>query len=224
MNKKTALLTTIFPDNIKYLDDFLKSLLEQTYSKFDVVIVNEGYQRVDQLIQQYFPLNIIPLEAGINPVENREHGINYCISHQYDILVFGDSDDYFSSNRIEKSIELLSNHSIVVNDLSLFNEEGIYEHNYLSNRLSNYTEIDYDYIKNKNIFGLSNTALNVNILERVKFDKDLIALDWFLYKSLLRKGNSAIFTNETITYYRQHNNNTVGLKSNNGDYLLWWER
>jgi glycosyltransferase involved in cell wall biosynthesis len=224
MNKRIAFLTTLFPDNRKYLDDFLKSLLQQTYSKFDVVIVNEGNQRLDQLKQQYFPLSIIPIEAGNNPVENRENGINFCISHQYNILLFGDSDDYFSSNRVEKTIELLSKHSIVVNDLSLFNEEGVYERNYISNRLSNCAEIDYNFIKNKNIFGLSNTALNVNILERVKFDKDLIAFDWFLYKSLLKKGHSAIFTNETTTYYRQHNNNTTGLTNNNGDYLLWWEK
>ena len=48
--------------------------------------------------------------------------------------------------------------------------------------------------------------------------------DWVLYKNLLKNGNTAIFTNETTTYYRQYDKNLLGLNSNNGDYLLWWEK
>ena len=199
-------------------------MVDQTYSLFDVVIVNDGYDEQEQLIEQYSSLNIVILEAGKNPIENREKGINYCIEQGYDILIFGDSDDYFSRNRVEKSIELLSKYSIVVNDLSLFDDSGLYEYNYISNRLNNYTEINYDFIKNKNIFGLSNTALNINILGLVKFNKEIIALDWVSYKNLLKNGNTAIFTNETTTYYRQYDKNLLGLNSNNGDYLLWWEK
>jgi len=224
MNKKIAFFSTIFLENKKYIPDFFNSLVDQTYSLFDVVIVNDGYDEQEQLIEQYSSLNIVILEAGKNPIENREKGINYCIEQGYDILIFGDSDDYFSRNRVEKSIELLSKYSIVVNDLSLFDDSGLYEYNYISNRLNNYTEINYDFIKNKNIFGLSNTALNINILGLVKFNKEIIALDWVLYKNLLKNGNTAIFTNETTTYYRQYDKNLLGLNSNNGDYLLWWEK
>ena len=224
MNKKIAFFSTIFLENKKYIPGFFNSLVDQTYSLFDVVIVNDGYDEQEQLIEQYSSLNIVILEAGKNPIENREKGINYCIEQGYDILIFGDSDDYFSRNRVEKSIELLSKYSIVVNDLNLFDGSGVYECNYISNRLTNYTEINYDFIENKNIFGLSNTALNINILGLVKFNKEIIALDWVLYKNLLKNGNTAIFTNETTTYYRQYDKNLLGLNSNNGDYLLWWEK
>ena len=224
MNKKIAFFSTIFLENKKYIPDFFTSLVDQTYSLFDVVIVNDGYDEQEQLIEQYSSLNIVILEAGKNPIENREKGINYCVEQGYDILIFGDSDDYFSRNRVEKSIELLSKYSIVVNDLNLFDGSGVYECIYISNRLSNYTEINYDFIENKNIFGLSNTALNINILGLVKFNKEIIALDWVLYKNLLKNGNTAIFTNETTTYYRQYDKNLLGLNSNNGDYLLWWEK
>ena len=224
MNKKIAFFSTIFLENKKYIPDFFNSVVDQTYSLFDVVIVNDGYDEQEQLIEQYSSLNIVILEAGKNPIENREKGINYCIEQGYDILIFGDSDDYFSRNRVEKSIELLSKYSIVVNDLNLFDGSGVYECKYISNRLTNYTEINYDFIENKNIFGLSNTALNINILGLVKFNKETIALDWVLYKNLLKNGNTAIFTNETTTYYRQYDKNLLGLNSNNGDYLLWWEK
>ena len=83
--------------------------------------------------------------------------------------------------------------------------------------------MNHDYIKNKNIFGLSNTALKINILSKVTFDKDLVAVDWYLYKMLLKNGSNAVFSNKAITYYRQHKNNTVGLQVIKGKYYLWWE-
>lgn len=41
---------------------------------------------------------------------------------------------------------------------------------------------------------------------------DLAAVDWYFFTLLLLKNKIAIFTNETVTYYRQHSQNLVGLK------------
>ena len=223
MNKKIAFLTTIFPMSEDYLVNFFDSLQKQTFKNFDIVIVNDGYTNFEKFRKKYHDLNIVELPYSDTISKNREYGINYVIEQKYDILVFGDSDDYFSNNRVEKSIELLMQYDIVVNDLSLFEHNSIYCEKYISNRIQNYTVINYDFIKDKNIFGLSNTALNVKILGKITFDKDLVAVDWFLYKKLLRSGHQAIFTNETETYYRQYEDNTIGLDIANGTFPLWWE-
>ena len=118
----------------------------------------------------------------------------------------------------------MNSNDIVVNDVSLFDNNGTYEDMYISNRLENDSKVNYDYIKNKNIFGLSNTALKINILSRVSFDKDLVAVDWHLYKGLLKNGCKAIFTNKAITYYRQYAFNTIGLQVLKGVHYLWWEQ
>jgi len=221
--KKIAFLTTIFPMEESFITEFLESLSNQTYNKFDIIVVNDGFKNLNNIVKKHPNLNIKEILYSNTPAKNRECGINYVISQKYDILIFGDSDDYFSENRVEKTIELLEKTDIVVNDLSLFNENGIYENMYISNRIPNNTLVKYDYIKDKNIFGLSNTALNLNILESFSIDADIIAVDWYLYKKLLKEKNRAIFTNECITYYRQYVDNTVGLESKNGNYLLWWE-
>ena len=223
MNKKIAFLTTIFPMKIQYLYDFFNSLEKQTYKNFDIVVVNDCYEDFELLMTKYNTLNIIEVKYSNTIAKNREYGINYVIENNYDILIFGDSDDYFMENRIEKSIEFLNSYDIVVNDLSLFDTNCIYINKYISNRIENKTEIDFKFIEDKNIFGLSNTALNVNILDKIEFDNDLVAVDWFLYKSLLKSKYSAIFINETKTYYRQYENNTIGLDTKNGIYPLWWE-
>lgn len=221
--KKIAFLTTIFPMPEYFLDDFFNSLKNQTYKEFDIIVVNDGFKNFDNTIKKYQSLNIKELPCSDTPAKNREFGINYVIDNTYDILIFGDSDDYFSKNRVEKNITLLNKADIVVNDLSLFDKDGLYEYRYISNRVQNSTLVTYDYIKDKNIFGLSNTALNVKILDSFSVDADITAVDWYLYKKLLKDKNGAIFTNECITYYRQYADNTIGLKNINGNYLLWWE-
>ena len=221
---KIAFLTTIFPMKKQFLIDFFNSLNNQTYDNFDVVVANDGYSNFNEIKLKYGKLNIVELECSNTPAKNREYGINYCIERKYDILIFGDSDDYFSNNRVELALEALNSNDIVVNDVSLFDNNGTYEDMYISNRLENDSKVNFNYIKNKNIFGLSNTALKINILSKVSFDKDLVAVDWYLYKGLLKNGCKAIFTNKAITYYRQHKDNTVGLQATKGKYYLWWEQ
>jgi len=211
---KTAFLTTVFPMNESFLDDFFESLQKQTYEIFDVIVVNDGYENLERLKRTYSQtLNIIELPYSNTPAKNREYGINYCIDNNYDILIFGDSDDYFQSNRIEESIGLLKDNDIVVNDLSLFDENGIYEETYISNRIKNNSIIDFDFIRNKNIFGLSNTAILLTDIMKIEIPDDLIAVDWYIFSLFLLNNKKAIFTNDTISFYRQHQENTVGLKS-----------
>ena len=168
---KVAFLTTIFPMQKKYLIDFFNSLEKQTYRYFDIIVVNDGYDDFNEIKKNYLMLNIIELKYSNTPAKNREYGINYVVDNNYDILIFGDSDDYFQENRIEVSLKYLKNQDIVVNDLSLFNDKGVYCRKYISNRIKNKTKINFDFIKDKNIFGLTNTALNVKILKnKVKFD------------------------------------------------------
>ncbi len=223
--KKISFLTTIFPMNKQFLYDFFNSLKNQTYKVFDVIVINDGYKDFKNIKNEFnYELNIIELKYSDTPAKNREYGINYCIDNNYDVLIFGDSDDYFSDNRIEKSLELLSDNDIVVNDLSLFDENSIYEKNYISNRIKNNSIINIDFIKNKNIFGLTNTAINMSKIDKVDFDNKIVAVDWYLFQSLLGQGLKAIFTNETVSYYRQYKDNRIGLKIIDNIYYLWWEK
>ena len=219
MKKKVAFLTTIFPMNEEFLDEFFHSLSNQTYKEFDIVIINDGYEFLEKLKTKYQSLSIIELPYSNTPAKNREFGINYVIDHGYDLLIFGDSDDCFADNRVEKSNGLLADYDIVVNDLSLFQNHEIYKNRYISNRLENKSEIKIDFIMDKNIFGLSNTAINLESMGKVVFDKDLIAVDWFFYSTLLMENKKAVFTNETTTYYRQYETNTIGLGTQSAESI-----
>lgn len=204
----------------KYLDDFFVSLGNQSYKDFDLIIINDGYENIQDLVREYSCLNIIELKSSGTPSKNRECGINYVKDNKYDILIFGDSDDYFSPNRVFTSIEKLSLCDVVVNDFTLIDDEGVISPCYLSKRLKNNCKIDLEYIKDKNIFGMTNTSVNTSVLGDICFDENLVAVDWYLFSILLLEGNEAIFTNETVTYYRQYSGNTIGLSSLSDEMVL----
>ena len=213
MKKKVAVLTTVYPMNESFLYDFFMSLSEQNCHGFDVVVVNDGYKNFSEIIGKFKAINIIELKCNDTVSKNREYGIRYVVSNHYDVLIFGDSDDCFPSNRVRVLYDYLEKFDIVVNDISLFDDSSIYSENYMSNRIANNTEIDLEFVKNKNIFGLTNTAVNTSKLQDVTFDSDLVAVDWYLFSKLLSDGCSAVFTNETQTYYRQHENSEIGIGS-----------
>ena len=220
MSNDVAFLTTIFPMEERYLLDFFGSLKKQTVKNFDVVVVNDGYKDFSSIRKQFDFLNIIELDYSSTPAKNREYGINYVNNKGYDILIFGDSDDCFSENRIQVCLELLNSCEIVVNDLSLFDDGGTYSENYFSHRVNNGESIAIEMVKDKNLFGLSNTAIRLDILDSVSFDDDLIAVDWYLFSKLLLEGNRAVFTNETLTFYRQYSGNTVGMNNVTKEYFM----
>lgn len=207
-----AFLTTIFPRNEKFLKSFFNSLYIQTYKDFDLIIVNDNFNNLNYYKDLYPNLTIININSCDTPAKNREVGINYCIENKYDILIFGDSDDYFRNDRIEKSIKILDQADIVVNDISLFNEKTLYNERYLSNRLKNGQIIEFEFIKNKNIFGFSNSAIRIFNQKKLSIPNDLVAVDWYIFSKFLLKGYKAVFINETITFYRQYEQNIIGLK------------
>lgn len=217
INKKsnTVFMTTVFPGCMMFFDDFMNSLDLQTDKDFDLLIVNDGVENLDNYLKKYININFLQIISSNTIVQNRKAGIDSVINLNYEYLIFGDSDDYFELNRIAVSKECLNYFDIVVNDLSVFDKQnGVYKTKCFSKRLKNNSTIDFDYIKDKNIFGLSNTAVKVSEITKLVYSDDMIAFDWCLFSQLLSQNKSAVFTNETQTYYRQYSNNTIGLGNN----------
>ena len=215
---RVAFLTTVFPMNISFLKEMLDSLVLQSFKSFDLIVVNDDLDEFDFIAKNYKgALNIVEIKGANSPAKNREIGINYCIDSGYEFLVFGDSDDRFAKNRISLSLEKLKSADIIVNDLTLFDSNGVLETGYLSNRVLNDQIIEFEFIKDKNIFGLTNTSVRLNNFSKVEFPIDLVAIDWYFFSLMLLEEKIAVFSNETISYYRQHNRNMVGFKSKSKD-------
>jgi len=215
VRKKIAFLTTIFPIDKSYIFDFFDSLMAQTRKDFDLIVVNDGYMNFEEIKCLYSNLKIIEIPSAGAIAKNRECLINYAKNNGYDIAIFGDIDDFFSNDRIKRSVDGLKQADIVVNELTAIRDGKVVLENIYSPRIYNNKAIKFEFIKEKNIFGLSNTAINLSCLPKslVRFPDELVAVDWYFYSTLLNSGLTAIFVNDIVTYYRQYSENTIGASS-----------
>lgn len=215
---KTAFFTVTYPAAEPYLRDFLHSLEQQSCGNFELVIFNDGVRHLD-LTGCRIATRI--LDVSGTPAEIRDAGLRFLKERGYELAIFGDSDDFFSQNRVEVCINLLQTNDVVVNDLDLVDEGGQpLLTGYLSQRLCGGDLVAADFIRDKNIFGLSNTAVRISRLPQVKIPAEIVAVDWFIFSTLLEGGGTAVFSAAARTCYRQHGANTAGLSGQGPQMLL----
>lgn len=224
INRSVAVLSVCFTQNPFFSEQYFASLAAQSCNEFDLLLLNDGFLDLAKFKQQYPSLRIRELMPvkGDTIAKNRQRLINEALQIGYDVLIFADFDDVFAQNRIEVSLKKLLSADLFVNELVAFNNSLGDGSPVIGNRLDNNTFLDFSYVLDKNLFGLSNTALNTACLKGFvcDFPPDILAVDWFFYSILLSRGLSAIYSNETLTYYRQHGENMVGAPGGKGG-LVW---
>ena len=203
-----AVLTTVYPKAEPYIADMVKSLQDQTDQDYVLYVLNDGISQVEK----YFsPLSektkILPVSGTVPYI--RKHGIRQIISDGLDLVVFADSDDFFSSNRIAISRHFLKKFDVVVNELIPFGENCQQRAPLLGPHAKNEEQLKLNDILDHNMLGLSNTAARLTCLGKHLdyIGNDLIAFDWALYVRALINDASCIFTSQAITHYRQHDDN-----------------
>jgi hypothetical protein len=210
-NKKdTIIITVIYPAVEKYLSNYCNSILIQDTNDFDILILNDKYIKSFPLKDKR--ITILNIENNLTPAEIRMLGIKYALNNNYKYIVFSDADDCFSINRISLSKDRLKKYDFVYNNIKLTNETGIiindlnYSNLKIKEEYNSYLELI-----GKNIFGFTNTAVKAEKLAKLYIPKEIIAVDWWIFSILLLNKCKGEFIKEAITYYRQHNNNFIGI-------------
>ncbi len=206
----TLFFGVIYKDVDKYLLDYCNSIESQDMNKFDILILNDGF--IGEFPLKNKRITIIDIKNKLTPAEIRMLGIKYAIENDYKYVIFSDTDDYFSLNRISVSINKLEKYDFIFNEIYLINEiKNVIQESYYNNLLKKAEYTSYLEIVNRNLFGLGNAAAKVNKLKDLSIPKEIIAVDWWIFSILLLNKCKGGFIKEAITYYRQHNNNFVGI-------------
>jgi hypothetical protein len=217
-NAKIAVVTFIYPAVKKYIGDLIFYLNSQTYRDFVLIVFNDGV--VDANSWFYQLKNTYQIE---NVEKDTPMGIRFqafeklkCMNLEY--LIFQDSDDGLSPNRIEVLSKLLQKYPMVVNDIDLIDDSGSLKYpNYWKKRFDLKPTFFSSDLALYNFAGLGNTAIKSCLLEQLpqKPKIDLIAVDWYIFYCLMRASNAIGYcTSECTTLYRQHDQNIIGLKTN----------
>lgn len=209
---KIALGIVVHRNAYIYREAFIESINGQTYRDFEVIIINDG---LTEKMVEFYKNNIknvchviessSPFSIPANRVQLIQESINMGVNY----LIFGDADDCFANNRIDRLVSEYDGYSgFYYNDL-------VYETNfekvfpYFPDQVNS-----IGLIAEENFLGLSNTAVdlsvfNLSILEILR-GLEVDVFDWFLYSVLVMEGGKGKYVRGTYTIYNIHDNNIVG--------------
>lgn len=216
-----AVFSVVHPKAFPYFNDFLFSLATQTNKDFSLFLVNDGTPGVEETIHQY-NLNVVLRNLSGTPSAIRKSAIEWILSQSVDIIIFADTDDCFMNNRIEICKSNLLNYSIMFNELILIGDNITHAIPMLGKRFKNNEIISLNNIKYSNCMGFSNTAIKTKVIPKSVFQipDDIIAFDWAFFSLCMQEELKAVFTKQTATYYRQHNDNIASPQSFTEDQIL----
>lgn len=204
-----VLFVVVYPGCEAFLQDFFHSLEMQTVKDFDLVIVNDGIS-LDLL--NNIPFNYKLIDGCGSIAKNREIGINVSKELGYKYLILCDADDYFHCCRVEKILSGLDAYDCIVHDVDIVSSTGdIIYHNYFQLSHDIPAVLPKNYLSEKNICGFSNCGINIKKIPQQYFPEELKIVDWFLFSNLINSSFRIGFLNESLTFYRQHGGNMIGI-------------
>lgn len=209
-----ALVTFIYPNALKYVPNFIRNIEEQDQKDFTLIIFNDGVKNVQSFFKSVkFPFKVV--EVNGTPTQVRFKAFEWLKYSEFEKIIFQDIDDLMSNNRLKCLSELLDKYDLVANDLNLIDDNEIaYAESVWGKRLGDMFIFDYNFISDKNIVGIGNSAIRKKLLSiPILYSDTPLVADWFMYYQILfNSKKQAVFTNRCKTFYRQHENNMAGLK------------
>lgn len=125
MNKAASVILPIY-NGMEYIHDSISSILGQTYSELELIILDDGSTEDIKSIISLFNDNRIKFFSR----ENKGLGatLNELVSKaKYDLIFRMDADDIAHASRIHKQMEFMENNPDVVlsgSQINFFNEHG----------------------------------------------------------------------------------------------------
>ena len=190
----------------KFIEETIKSVLEQTYQNFEIIIV---YDDVDHQDLPY--LNKIKnFDKRINLFINKKNmgaGLSRNIAIDYskgNFIAFLDSDDIWKESKLENQIEFMKKNSLIVSHTSY---DIINKHKKVisTRRARNFYAVN-DLLKSCDI-GLSTVIISKKIKElNLQFPNLKTKEDFVLWLSILKKNIPIIAFTKNLSCWRKLDN------------------
>ncbi|MFC0272404.1 glycosyltransferase family 2 protein [Metabacillus herbersteinensis] len=100
------------------LAELLESISRQTLKPFEIVIVNDAGESVQELIELYheLPIQLIELKENVKHVRARNIAVSKTSG---DAIMLADDDDYFTTGHIERMAAALREYDFVYSDVEI---------------------------------------------------------------------------------------------------------
>lgn len=203
MNKLVSVITPVY-NSALFLKDTIKSVIEQTYQNWELILVDDcstdtsasiilDFANIDIRIKYKF------LKCNKGAAAARNEGLRIAKGAY---IAFIDSDDIWLPNKLSLQIAIMqkNNYPITYTSYDVFNETDVKNYTIQAN-----LNLDYPaYLKNT-IIGCSTSIIDKRIVGEFSFREDMrTRQDTKLWLTLLKKGYIAYGVDEVLVKYRVH--------------------
>lgn len=206
--KDERLISIITPvyNSEKYIGDTIKSVLEQTYSNWEMLIADDcSKDNTEQVVKQFNDPRIkyFKLKSNSGAAVARNEALEKA---QGKIIAFLDADDMWKPEKLEKQLKFMldNNYGFTFSAYEILRED--------KNKVVNVPKsLNYSQFMKNTIIGTLTVMVNTEIVGEVRLvnvKKDHDSMTW---AKLMREGNTAYGLNESLAYYRK----VAGSISNN---------
>lgn len=198
-----------------FLKESIKSILNQTYTDFELLILNDkstdnSLEVIQQCQQKDSRIVVINKKTNVGPANLRNEGIHIAKGN---FIALMDADDIALPNRFKKQVEVLENNPDIGVCGTWFTFFGSKKDKVIRHG-EDHNHIKISFLHSCGI-GNPTIMLKKEILNDFEFNNDYVPVeDYDLWSRLLPKTK---FHNiqESLLNYRQHNNNISKTKIDN---------
>jgi len=222
MNELISIIVPVY--NVeKYLERCIKSIIDQTYKKLDIILVDDGStDKSGQICDNY-----IRIDSRIRVIHKENGGLSDARNVGMEeakgkLISFIDSDDFIDRNMIKilyenmintnsdisicgvrkvNEQEKIDNESLTINDkIKVFDPIEVYRNLY--NDLALETVVAWNKLYKKELF------------DTIKYPKGKIHEDNYVIHYLISKTKKVVYTYSKLYYYVQRKNSIMKKKFN----------
>lgn len=227
VEKPLVSITTLTYNHEKYIDDFIKSVLAQTYENWEIIIGDDCSRdgTVEKLkgYKEKYPdkIKLILNEKNLGVTKNAQNAQKAC-KGKYVCTIAG--DDVLLPKKLEKQVKIMEedeNINMCFHDLEVFYEDGTKSD--LFSKINSNTP-NHGGIKEMIRYGSFAGACSIMLRNSpdLNYDKRVkIASDWLFFVMGVGKGKF-VYIDEVLGKYRKHSSNVTTLANKDclDDHIL----
>lgn len=217
MQTNSPLISVIMPtfNHGEYISMAVESVLNQTYSNFELIIIDNNSFDQTQLVLDKFKDNRIKIHKISNDgiiARSRNFGVKKALGEW---IAFLDSDDTWSPLKLEKAVSAMHReYDVIYHHLAILNEDRIVGR-ITARKLKK--PVLRDLLVNGNCIPNSSTVVRKLAILRIGGlieDANLVGIeDYNLWLRIAKISDKFYLLDETLGTFRQHTNNMTDLET-----------
>ena len=227
---KVSIIMPVY-NKAKYLENMVNCILSQTYTNFELIIINDGSTDSSELI-----CNNLKKDIRVKVIHIKNRGVSNARNVGLEIatgeyIQFLDADDYIEENMLEDLINIIDtyNPDLIISGIKKIDENNklienilpaFYGMTTISKMLENFGEIQ----RKTGIYGyISNKFIKKSIIEKnnLKFNTNIwLAEDLDFYLELYKYISTVYFCQHSYYYYLIDADNSSTTSDITDNYLI----